>query len=103
MRSIDRRRPLVLPSHGLPFKACTRASASCCEHHAERFAEALEACAERRRARSTCVPVLFKRQLDLHQMTFAMGESLAHLHALWSPAGSSGRLGADGVIRFRTA
>ena len=29
------------------------------------------------------VPVMFKRPLDLHQMTFAMGESIAHLHALW--------------------
>jgi hypothetical protein len=29
------------------------------------------------------VKVLFKRELDLHQMTFAMGEGLAHLHALW--------------------
>ena len=29
------------------------------------------------------LPVLFKRPLDLHQTTFAMGESIAHLHALW--------------------
>ena len=28
------------------------------------------------------LPVLFHRKLDLHQMTFAMGESIAHLHAL---------------------
>jgi hypothetical protein len=29
------------------------------------------------------LPVLFKRPLDLHQTTFAMGESVAHLHRLW--------------------
>jgi hypothetical protein len=27
--------------------------------------------------------VLFKRPLDLHQTTFAMGEAIAHLHRLW--------------------
>ena len=27
--------------------------------------------------------MLFKRKLDLHQMTFAMGETVAHLHVLW--------------------
>jgi hypothetical protein len=26
---------------------------------------------------------MFKRELDLHQITFALGEALAHLHALW--------------------
>jgi precorrin-2 methylase len=27
--------------------------------------------------------ILFKRAMDAHQMTFALGESLAHLHLLW--------------------
>ena len=46
------------------------------------------------------VPILFKRKLDLHQMTFAMGESLAHLHALWFRGRLERHIGADGVIRF---
>jgi hypothetical protein len=29
------------------------------------------------------VPVLFKRELDSHQLTFAQGEALAHLHTLF--------------------
>jgi hypothetical protein len=29
------------------------------------------------------VPILFKRELDLHQLTFAQGEALAHLHTLF--------------------
>ena len=49
----------------------------------ERFAEMLEACAEAPQSAAELLPVLFKRKLDLHQMTFAMGESIAHLHALW--------------------
>jgi hypothetical protein len=44
--------------------------------------------------------VLFKRPLDLHQITFAMGEAVAHLHALWY-AGQLKRMhGTDGVMRF---
>ena len=44
---------------------------------------------------------MFKRALDIHQLTFAMGEALAHLNLLWL-AGELERLeGADGVVRFR--
>ena len=40
------------------------------------------------------LPVLFKRKLDLHQTTFAMGEAVAHLHTLWH-AGLSYRQRVD--------
>ena len=26
---------------------------------------------------------MFRRKLDAHQLTFALGEALAHLHYLW--------------------
>ena len=93
---------LVLPSHGLPFKGLHTRIDQLQAHHAERFAEALEACAERPQSAFELVPVLFKRALDLHQMTFAMGESLAHLHALWFKGLLERHVGADGVIRFST-
>ncbi len=67
-------------------------------HHAERLAEVLAACSAPQTAASI-VPVLFKRQLDLHQMTFALGESLAHLHALWYE-GKLDRKVDGGVYRF---
>ena len=44
--------------------------------------------------------MLFKRPLDLHQTTFAMGESIAHLNALWLAGRLERRLGEDGVYRF---
>jgi glyoxylase-like metal-dependent hydrolase (beta-lactamase superfamily II) len=101
MRAID---PgvLVLPSHGLPFKGLHTRIDQLQAHHAERFAETLEACAEAPQSAFELVPVLFKRALDLHQMTFAMGESLAHLHALWFQGKLERSTGADGVIRFAT-
>jgi glyoxylase-like metal-dependent hydrolase (beta-lactamase superfamily II) len=101
MRAIDAG-VLVLPSHGLPFKGLHTRIDQLQAHHAERFAETLEACAEAPQSAFELVPVLFKRPLDLHQMTFAMGESLAHLHALWFRGKLERLIGADGVIRFAT-
>jgi glyoxylase-like metal-dependent hydrolase (beta-lactamase superfamily II) len=101
MRTIDAG-VLVLPSHGLPFKGLHTRIDQLQAHHAERFAETLIACAEAPQSAFDLVPVLFKRPLDLHQMTFAMGESLAHLHALWFRGKLERTIGADGVIRFAT-
>jgi hypothetical protein len=47
--------------------------------------------------------VLFKRVLDLHQTTFAMGESIAHLHKLWFEGRLQRSLGEDGVYRFQAS
>jgi len=47
--------------------------------------------------------VIFKSQFDIHQMPFAMGESLAHLHALWHRGELVRETDEDGVIRFRAA
>ncbi len=101
MRAID---PgvLVLPSHGLPFRGLHTRIDQLQAHHDERFAETLEACAAAPQSAFELVPVLFKRPLDLHQMTFAIGESIAHLHALWYRGKLEREIGADGVIRFRT-
>lgn len=89
---------LVLPSHGKPFIGLHQRIAQQHAHHEARLAEVLDAC------RSPCaasdiVPVMFKRKLDLHQTTFALGESLAHLHALWY-TGALERREAAGVLRF---
>ena len=48
------------------------------------------------------LPVLFKRALDLHQTTFAMGESIAHLHLLWHDGRLSRQMDDDGIYRFAT-
>jgi glyoxylase-like metal-dependent hydrolase (beta-lactamase superfamily II) len=102
MRAIDAD-TLVLPSHGLPFKGLHTRIDQLQAHHAERFAEVLEACAVRPRTAFELVPLLFKRKLDLHQMTFAMGESVAHCHALWFAGRLARHVGGDGVIRFAAA
>ena len=71
------------------------------DHHRDRLADVMAACAERPCSAHDVLPVLFKRPLDLHQTTFAMGESIAHLNALWFAGELSRTQGSDGVWRFQ--
>jgi hypothetical protein len=46
------------------------------------------------------LPILFLRALDTQQLSFAMGEALAHLHYLWH-AGELRRVKcANGIYKF---
>ena len=91
---------LVLPSHGLPFTGLHQRIRQLQEHHDERLADVLDACMSAPRCAAELLDLLFKRKLDLHQTTFAMGESVAHLHLLWLQGQITRRIDADGVIRF---
>ena len=93
---------LTLPSHGKPFKGLHIRIRQLHDHHRDRLAEVMELCGRQAASAADVVPVMFKRALDLHQKTFAMGEAVAHLHALWYEGKLSRALGDDGVYRFRT-
>lgn len=93
---------LVLPSHGLPFYGAHERVHQLLAHHEERLERTLEWCAQPRCA-AEIVPLMFPRELDLHQTTFALGEALAHLHALWHAGELRRALGVDGVYRFMRA
>ncbi|MDO9201428.1 MAG: MBL fold metallo-hydrolase, partial [Hydrogenophaga sp.] len=67
------------------------------------LAEVLQACQAQPCSAADILPVMFKRPLDLHQTTFAMGEAVAHLHRLWHGGQLVRSRGVDGVFRFRTA
>jgi glyoxylase-like metal-dependent hydrolase (beta-lactamase superfamily II) len=73
---------LILPSHGRPFRGLHTRIRQLREHHVERLAETTAACKQAPQSARDIVNVIFKLQFDVHQMTFAMGEALAHLHAL---------------------
>lgn len=93
------RATLVLPSHGKPFRKLHARIAQLQAHHAERLAEVLAACTVAQSA-ADIVPVMFKRPLDGHQLSFALGEALAHLHALWYEGRLTRSMNGDGVFRF---
>lgn len=90
---------LILPSHGKPFRGLHERIRQLQDHHRERLAEVLQACAMPHTA-AEIVPLMFKRPLDAHQLTFALGEALAHLHKLWYDGLLERTMDADGVIRF---
>ena len=91
---------LTLPSHGKPFHGLHERIRQLHGHHSDRLAEVEQACARVPQSAADVLPVIFKRSLDLHQTTFAMGESVAHLHALWYAGKLQRRRGDDGVYRF---
>lgn len=74
---------LTLPSHGQPFVGLHERIHQLMQHHQERLDDLLAACQKQALSAHDALPLLFKRPLDFHQTTFAMGESLAHLHCLW--------------------
>jgi len=92
---------LVLPAHGRPFRGLHTRIDQLARHHDERLAETLAACTAAPTSAAELLPVLFKRKLDLHQTTFAMGESIAHLHALAGRGVLRSAIDEDGVRRFR--
>ena len=73
-------------------------------HHADRLAELADAVAAAAAPVSAAdlLPVLFRRELDLQQRYFAMGEAIAHLNHLWHRDRIRRTVAADGAIRFTT-
>jgi glyoxylase-like metal-dependent hydrolase (beta-lactamase superfamily II) len=96
---------LVLPSHGVPFRGIALRVAQLRAHHRARLDELAAAVAGARAplAASDLVPVLFRRELDLQQRFFAMGEAIAHLNHLWHVRRLVRCVAPDGTIRFTSA
>jgi len=92
---------LVLPSHNLPFRGLDARLDDLRDHHAERLEFTLTVTANP----VTGVEVLrqlFKRELDSHQLFFAIGETLAHLHYLMGQGKIRRRVGVDGIHLFES-
>lgn len=93
---------LVLPAHGKPFRGLRQRIRQLRDHHAARLAEVYQACCDGSKSACEIVPIMFPRALDPHQLTFAIGEALAHCHQLWYAGKLQRIVGEDGVIRFAT-
>jgi len=90
---------LVLPAHGLPFRGLHTRINTLVDHHAEQLDQVHAACCEQPHNAHDVLPVMFKRQLDVQQMMFAMGESIAHLNCLLEQ-GRVQREDRDGIWLF---
>jgi glyoxylase-like metal-dependent hydrolase (beta-lactamase superfamily II) len=91
---------LVLPSHGGPFHGLHARIDRLVAHHEERLAATLEACARPATA-VEIMPRLFDRELDRHQLGFALGETLAHLNLLVRQGAILRELAPDDRFRYR--
>jgi glyoxylase-like metal-dependent hydrolase (beta-lactamase superfamily II) len=108
LNGIDRFLPLpadtlVLPSHGKPFRGLHTRIQQLHDHHRDRLHEVMDAARAAPVSAHDILPVLFKRPLDLHQTTFALGEAVAHLHRLWHGGQLRRARDAHGTWRFSPA
>lgn len=73
---------LVLPSHKQPFIGLhTRVDELISHHH--KHLENLKVFCEQGKTIKECLPVLFKRELNQHNMFFAIAEAFSHLNYLY--------------------
>jgi glyoxylase-like metal-dependent hydrolase (beta-lactamase superfamily II) len=91
---------LVLPSHDRPFRGLHERQAVLREHHDERFNVVVEACKSKPLTAFELIPILFKRELDSHQVFFALGAALAHLNHLMYAKRLTRRERMAGVYEF---
>ena len=89
----------MLPSHGPPFRGLHERIDQLIGHHYERLERALETCATPLTL-AEVMPRLFDRTLDVHQLQFALGESLAHLNFLVEQGRLERQAGGDGRVRY---
>lgn len=82
---------LVLPGHQLPFVGLHHRCRELAAHHRDRCDLIADACRGGARTVAELVPVLFTRELDPHQLSFAFSETHAHVN----------RMIASGVLVWR--
>jgi len=90
---------LVLPGHQLPFLGLHERSDQLIAHHEMRCAAIADACRTAPRSAAELVPVLFSRQLDPHQMSFAFSEVQAHVNFMLRRGELAWVEGDDGIER----
>ncbi len=74
---------LALPGHNLPFVGLAPRIDELSQHHRSRLDAILKACEGAEKSAFALVPVVFGRAIDdPHQMSFAFGETLAHVNYL---------------------
>lgn len=88
---------LVLPGHQLPFHGLHTRSDELIAHHRARCDAIAAACRTAPRSAAELVPVLFSRELDPHQMSFAFSEVQAHVNYMLRRGELEWVAAADGI------
>lgn len=90
---------LVCPAHNAPFFGLHTRLRELLLHHEQQLT-ALEAALAAPKTAYELLPTLFHRELQNEQLMMAMGECLAHLHALLARGAVIQQLCDDGVHRY---
>ena len=93
---------LVLPAHNAPFRGLHVRLRQLIEHHEDHLLALEEACVDDEPMAMDLLPVLFKRELDQHQVGLALGECIAHLNYLHQRGQLQRRLDGEGRYRYRS-
>jgi len=93
---------LVLPAHNAPFRGLHQRLRQLIEHHEEHLLALEEACVDDEPTAMDLLPVLFNRELDVHQVGLALGECIAHLNYLHQRGQLQRRLDPEGRYRYRS-
>jgi glyoxylase-like metal-dependent hydrolase (beta-lactamase superfamily II) len=93
---------LVLPGHQLPFIGLHERADELAAHHANRCRIIYEACREPHPA-ADLVPLVFRRPLDPHEMSFAFSEVLAHVNYMLRRGELAWARPKDGIARVVAA
>ncbi|AHC73821.1 beta-lactamase-like protein [Candidatus Endolissoclinum faulkneri L5] len=91
---------LVLPGHELPYNGLQKRCSALLSHHREQLKLALEVCS----VPSTAIDItykMFKRQFETSQLSFAIGETLAHLNYLIETGKIERNLDLSGHWRYK--
>lgn len=91
----------VLPSHKQPFTGLHARVDELLAHHHAHLKLLRDFCREERTV-SDCLPILFKRKLNPHNMFFAIAEALAHLNYLYFQNECTKQLDGKGRWLFKT-
>ncbi|MFT6086081.1 MAG: glyoxylase-like metal-dependent hydrolase (beta-lactamase superfamily II) [Glaciecola sp.] len=92
---------LVLPSHKQPFYGLHTRVNELIEHHQAHLSSLREFC-QQAKTINDCLPVLFKRELNPHNMFFAVAEAFSHLNYLYFAGECSREINAKGQFVFTT-
>lgn len=92
----------VLPSHKLPFVGLHQRVDELISHHQSHLENLIAFC-QTEKSIQDCLPVLFKRELNSHNMFFALAECLAHLNYLHFQDKMSKRTDEQGRWLFATS
>jgi glyoxylase-like metal-dependent hydrolase (beta-lactamase superfamily II) len=93
---------VVLPAHNAPFKGLHVRLRQLIEHHEEHLLALEEACVASGHTAMDLLPVLFKRELDQHQVGLALGECIAHLNYLHQRGQVERTIDKAGRYRYRS-